>query len=439
MNFVKGSLFTVISKAIMFLSSLFISIYIARILGPEAKGMYYILVQLVSIVILFGMFGIDNSAVYFLGRQRMHQAELCGHLFILTILCGFISFIFILASRNFLSALVLKGVPSQYIYIMAFAIPFLMFTQISLSIILGLNKIVMVNIFQMICYFLLFLNFAIFALLFKMGIYGACLGFAFTYLIMDCIYAALLSRNIKLQIRWETTKNILHYGLRSFLGPIFLLLIFRTDSFLLNIFGNIRQVGFYSIAVSVAELIPFIPIAIATVLSPKLASQETGILNASAAKVIRVMFLFLILLGMVFFIFGRWIILFLYGNMYNSSIFPMYILIPGFIFISLYYPFFSYFNAVGKPEILTAILSIILVIKLILSIIAIPRWGMAGAAGASTISYFLCGLLFLIAFWIKSKESLRNTFIIKSTDIKYVWNIFASLGNKYRVLEEILP
>ena len=86
LNFVKGSLVTVVSKATMCLSSLFISIYVARILGPEAKGMYYLLVQMVSIVVLFGMFGIDNSVIYFLGRQRMPQSELYTHLAFLTIL-----------------------------------------------------------------------------------------------------------------------------------------------------------------------------------------------------------------------------------------------------------------------------------------------------------------------------------------------------------------
>lgn len=424
MNFVKGSLFTVISKAIMFFSSLFISIYVARILGPEAKGMYYLLVQMVSIVALLGMFGITNSAVYFLGKEKESRSELYGHFLFLTILSSAIFLIFIMTSHNFLLDSILKGIPRQYAHIMTFAIPLLMLSQIFLSMILGLNKIVMYNVFEIACYFLLFLNFIIFAVGFRMGIYGAYFGFVITYLLIDSTFILLFIKKINLHLEWGKIKNILNYGLRTYLGPICFLLICRVDSFMLNLYSNVRQVGFYSIAVSFAELLPFVPLAVGTVLFPKLVSQEIEILNASTARVVRVIFPFLILLGLAFFLIGKWMILFMYGKIYIPSVIPMNILLPGFVFISLYYLFFSYFNAIGKPGIVAVILVITLFVKLFLSIFAIPKWGIIGAATTSTVSYLLCGLLFLAAFWVKSKRPLREIFIIRNADIQYAWNIF---------------
>lgn len=426
MNFIKGSIFTIISKAMMFISSLFISIYVARILGPEAKGMYYLLVQLVSIVVLFGMFGIDNSAIYFLGKQRISQPTLFSNILFLTLLSSVIFFVFTIAFHSFLIKSIMKGVPEQYVLVMTFAIPLLMFNQIFLSLILGLNRILMYNVSQMICYFLLFLNFVILVIGLGFGIYGAYLSFTVTYLMMDCIYIFLLIRKIKPQIQRKNIGDILHYAVRGFLGPICLLLIFKVDSFILNIFSDIRQVGFYSIAVSFAELLPFVPLAVGTILFPKLASQEEDALNISTARVIRVITSFLLLLVLIFLAFGKWLILFIYGQMYASSVMPMYILLPGYIFISLYYLFFSYFNAIGKPEISTVILIITLVIKSILSVFAIARWNIAGAAAASSVSYLFCGMLFIIAFGMKSKKTLRGTLLVKSSDIKYLWNIFSS-------------
>ncbi|MDP3732560.1 MAG: oligosaccharide flippase family protein [Candidatus Omnitrophota bacterium] len=323
LNFVKGSVFTIISKGIMFLFSLFISIYVARILGPEAKGMYYILVQLVSIVVLFGMLGINNSAVYFLGKKNMPQAELVTHILFLTILSSIVFFGFTMVSHNFLGKSILKGVPGQYLLIMTFAIPPLMFNQIFLSLILGSNRIIIYNVFEILCYFLLFLNFVIFVVWARFGIYGAYLGFVVTYLLMDCIYIVLFVKRIGLRIEWERIKDIMHYALRGFLAPICLLLVFKIDSFILNIFSDIRQVGFYSIAVSFAELLPFVPLAVGTVLFPKLASQEGTLLNASIARVIRVVLTFILLLGLVFLAFGKWMVLFIYGNTYSSSVIPM--------------------------------------------------------------------------------------------------------------------
>lgn len=408
----------------MFSSSLFISIYVARILGPEAKGAYYLLVQMVSIAALFSMFGITNSAVYFVGKEKESRPELYGHFLFLTLLSSTFFIIFIAITSNFLSDSILKGIPSQYVHIMMYAIPLLMLNQIFLTIILGLNRIIMYNIFEMASYFLLSLNFVIFTVGLRMGIHGAYLSFVVTYFLLNCVFVSLFIKKIKLHLKWDKIRDILHYGLRTYLGPICFLLICRIDSFMLNLYSDIRQVGFYSIAVSFAELLPFVPLAVGTILFPKLVSQETHVLNASTAKVIRVLFLFLVLLGLVFFLLGKWIIIFMYGNTYTPSLMPMYILLPGFIFLSLYYLFFSYFNAIGKPEIVAIILVITLIIKFFSSIFAIPRWGMIGAAVTSAVAYVLCGVLFIIMFKIKSQKRLNEIFIIKNSDIQYVWNIF---------------
>lgn len=410
----------------MFLSSLFISVYVARILGPEAKGTYYLLVQLVAIIVLCGMFGIDNSAIYFLGKNRMPKAELSANILFLTLLSSIVLLVLTLSFRNLLVNSVLKGVPAGHLMVMSFAVPFFLFNQIFLSLILGMNRIIMYNVSQMLCYFFLFFNFIIFVVISKLGLYGAYLGYIFTYLLMDCIYVFLLIRKAELRINWDHIKPILDYAARGFLGSIALLLIFKIDSFILNVFSDIRQVGFYSIAVSVAELILFVPLAIGTVLFPKLTSQEAARLNFSAARVIRTIFLFLVLLGLFFLIFGKQLIMLVYGKVYLPSVIPMYILLPGFIFVSLYYLFFSYFNAIGKPEIITFIAVITLVVKLILSLLIIPRWGISGAALASSISYFLCGVMFFTAFMVNSGKSWKEVLIINNGDIKYIRDLFSS-------------
>jgi len=400
---------------------------VARILGPEARGMYYLLVQIVSIAVLLSMFGITNSAVYFVGKERESRGELYGYFLFLAVLSSTVFIIFIAITHNSLLDSILKGIPRQYVRIMIFAIPLLMFNQIFLSMILGLNRMVMYNVFEMVCYFLIFFNFVIFAVWLRLGMRGAYLSFVITYFLMDCVFFLLFIKKIKLHLEWKKIRDILHYGLRTYLGPICFLLICRIDSFVLNLYRDIRQVGFYSIAISFAELIPFIPLAVGTVLFPKLVSQETQILNTSTARVIRVLFLFLVLLGLTFFLFGKWMILFMYGKAYIPSLIPMNILLPGFIFLSLYYPFSSYFNAIGKPEIVALILIITLLIKLFSSIFVISKWGIIGAAVTSTSTYLLCGLLFLAVFMIKSRKRLGEILIIRNADIKYIWNVFSPL------------
>lgn len=426
MNFAKGSLITIVSKAVIFFSSLFISIYIARILGPQAKGTYYLLVQMVSIIVLSGMFGITNSAVYLTGKDEKSRPVLSGNLLFLTFLTSLIFFVLVLIFRFFLMNSILKDIPGQYIYLMDLAIPIVMFNQILLSMILGRNEIVIFNLSEIACSLLLFLNFIILVIFLRMGISGACTAFLLAYLIADIILLLFFVRHIRISIQWKTIKNILNYGLRSYLGPICLILISRIDSFMLNLFSDIRQVGFYSISVSLAELIPFVPLSVGVVLFPKLVSQEADRLNTDMQRVIRVMLFYLILLALGLFIFGKWLITFVYGKTYSPSVLPMYILLPGFVSLALYYLFFSYFNAAGRPETVTFVLLITLFVKVFLSIFTIPRWGMYGAAATSTFSYILCGILFILAFKAKFRGSLKDMFLIKKNDIQYVYNFFSS-------------
>lgn len=58
--------------------------------------------------------------------------------------------------------------------------------------------------------------------------------------------------------------------------------------------------------------------------------------------------------------------------------------------------------------------------NIIMDIIFIPGTGMFGAALASTVSYFLCGLCFLIDFCRKTDTRYKDMILITKKDVELV-------------------
>ncbi len=241
---------------------------------------------------------------------------------------------------------------------------------------------------------------------------------------MAFVCLLVISNWSKVSLRFDLPiiKKILGYGLRSFLVPIFLLLIFRIDLFLLNYFQDTRSVGLYSIAVSLGELLYFIPEVIGMILFPKLLSGGAESMNDNAARVIRTMSLLLSVVALLLFAFVPGIVSLIYGQQYAPSILIARILLPGFLIMSLYYIFFSYFFSKGKPEIISFVIFLTMIFKILLAVILIPLLGIKGAAFASLITNAFCGLTLMVIFLKYSKKTVLDIFLIKFSDLKYLYN-----------------
>lgn len=422
MNFIRDSINVFFTRIFVYIIMIGISIYIARVLGPEAKGIYSLLTQFVFISVLLMKLGIDNAAVFFLGK-REDISKIYPNIISLTIISSLIIVLSLTLSLDFLSNTLLKNVELILILIALFSIPFKMSTEMSSSVILGMNKIKLLNSLRIIHFLLLLITFAVFVILFKLNLKGAIFGFVFTEVVMTFIYLFIISSWSKICLRFEPAmvKKLLNYGLRGFLGQLFLLLIFRLDFFLLNYFKDTKSVGFYSIAVSFGELLSFIPEVIGMLLFPKLLSSDAGTVDENTIRVLRPLLILLVILTALLFGFVSWIVPLIYGEQYAHSIPLIRILLPGFLMMSFYYIFFSYFFSKGKPEVVTFVLSSTMAFKALLAIILVPLRGAEGAAISSTIAYTFCGLTFIIIFLKYSRVTILDALLVKSSDIKYLY------------------
>ncbi|MCP4607832.1 MAG: hypothetical protein GY845_03850 [Planctomycetes bacterium] len=174
----------------------------------------------------------------------------------------------------------------------------------------------------------------------------------------------------------------------------------------------------YALAVGIAEKLWILPGSIATILFPRVSSIKIQDANNLTPKVSRHTLSIMLLLALVLLLVCKPIIRIMYGFAYFPSVKPFMLLLPGIVALSVSKIFTADLAGRGKPEYGTLAALISLAVNIPLNIYLIPRWGIAGAAFASTVAYCLVTLISLIAFLKISGNSLLDTLIIKKQDIQ---------------------
>lgn len=428
MTFLKTNIITVISKIICMLFAMFISIYIARFLGPAAKGAYYLLIQVVSIIATVSLFGIDSSAIYYLGKNySTRNVAILSNILTIVISAAAMIF-FLLVSRTYYLSNVLMKTGFGYLALVAFMIPFMSVARLNSAILMGFSRYVTFNILNMALYLTMAINFIVLVIILRMDLLGAILAFLLAYFLMSFIYIMIIFTSKKMEERDTGPVNrinaglLLSYGLRVFIVPILLIVLYRIDSFFLSYYSTIGAVGFYSVALSFAELLLFIPESTGTVLFPTLVYSRPEDIDGKFLFILKISIVLTFAVAVLFFATIRYVLPFIYGGIYTESVKLTYLLLPGLVAMSTYYLFSSYFQAIGKPGLVTAILSIILIVKVVLCGLMIPGLGSLGAAYACSIAYLACFAVFLLVFIMRSKLRLVEIFMLKPSDMAFIRN-----------------
>ncbi len=427
MTFLKTNIITLASKMICLASTLFISVYIARFLGPFAKGAYYLLAQIVSILATLSLFGIDTAAIYCLGKGAPARGTTLISSFITVVSGVAVAWALFAARAHFLKN-ILSGIDPRYLILIALAIPFMGLVRLYSAIVMGFGRYIAFNILNITLFLALAAGFVGLVIFAKMGLAGALISFALAYFIMSFIYLIVI---LSSRVMRETdkaggvdVKGLLSYGARIFLVPVLLLILYRIDSFFLSYCINAKAVGFYSVALSLAELLLFIPESTGTILFPKLAYTASADVDRKFVSILRVSIVITVVGAGLFFAGIRYVLPLVYGRLYLESVPLANILLPGLAAMSTYYLFASYFQAIGRPGLVSAVLAAVLLEKVLLCGLLIPRYGAGGAAMAATISYLSCFAIFLWIFRKRAKFAVSDILMLKGSDLNFIFRFY---------------
>jgi O-antigen/teichoic acid export membrane protein len=166
------------------------------------------------------------------------------------------------------------------------------------------------------------------------------------------------------------------------------------------------------------------------VLFPKISSLKSVESNNLTPRISRHTFFITIFLSLVLAILAKPLIKLFFGITFLPSLIPLLILLPGIIALSVSKVLTADLAGRGKPQYGTYSSFVSLLLNILLNLWLIPRWGISGAAFATTVAYILSTLL-VINFFIKiSNKSYFEILVIKKQDLQEYRKILVNIRNR---------
>lgn len=402
--------FSTITRIVAIIIAMLQSIIVARFLGAELKGINAYISSITSVGSIVITFGFHHAYPYYrkkLGKDGFYQD------YISTVSIVYIIYIIIGIAAT--SLLTLK----YELRIAFILIPLFGYSKILdyVTLVEFPNKrnkwttiISVIDIIYVVCLYAFAyrslywgLSILVFADLIK------CVIFIFVLRIRICFHKGLFS----------TLRSLLSFGFFPMLALLMTTLNYKIDVIMLHHYDCIddAMIGAYSIGISLSDNVVLIPDTLKGVLVSKLAK------GASAEEVAKVSRIGVWSSGFIFLLVtfcGKWAITMFYGEEYVQA-YPVVLITAIGVITVVYFKFIAQYNIINNRQKLNvAMLSIAILTDIVLNCLFIPKWGIVGAAMATSIGNMVCGIVFVIYFCGITGISISKMIIPQKNDINFI-------------------
>ena len=219
-----------------------------------------------------------------------------------------------------------------------------------------------------------------------------------------------------LPLVWDAriTRATMGYGIQVMGTNLLVFLVYRSDIFLIAYFLSQEAVGYYYIAVMVAERLLYLTQSSRLVLMPAAAHapEQQGKVPLLIRANLLVVLLGAALLGAV----APWLIPLVFTSQYQPAVLPLLLLLPGVVAITLPKLLSADLAARGLPRYNLYANAVNFCINLGLNLWLIPRIGIAGAALSSSIAYLVAALMMMAFYRRVSGVALSELLLPKRSD-----------------------
>ena len=377
-------------------------ILLARGLSVPERGIMVLVMSLPWTVASLANLGLPQANIYLVGRKKYDPKTVLGSSLAAALGLGLLTVLGMLAMRETILNTALRGLPPEYYPLLLALIPLLLVDGVLLSILRARQRFDLFNLRRLASTLFLLVGFSSALLLARGGLNLVVWVYLGATLLLVAAGVLLTRREVPLTLRLDLhfTGDSLRFGFKSYLQNLAGALTYRLDVYLLAFFLAPEQVAFYAVATALAEVAWYIPDTVGVVLFPRLSNAPVEEVYAITARVCRNAIFITVIVVLVMAGLSWFLVPLIYGAAYVSSVQPLLILLPGIVFMGIYKVLTRNYSSRNRQQVSIVAAVTALIINVILNLILIPRWGVAGAALASTLGYTSAGLT-LLAFFIK--------------------------------------
>ena len=403
--------------------NLAVGIILVRLLGAAGFGFYSAIIVVPIMVIGFTQLGIRRSAIYHIGQKILPEDHIVSALFLLLLytstlsilICGFV--FFFSESQPF---------DPLIIVMVLLTIPLLLTNVFAGGVFLGKEDIRRASIINAGPTIMTLILTVLFVWVLKMSVLGAFIAIALANLIMFFITYRFIIFQFGYNITWKyhegIMKSMIKLGLVNAIAIFIMQLNFRLDILMLKKLSTLEEVGFYSLAIQIAEQLWHIPYAIETVILSRSANSnpaENQQVHHTVASIFRVSLLVGLLGGLFIFFMAPYLIPIVFGKDFIHSVPMIQLVLPGVLILVGFRILNSRLTGMGKPQIAIYTFLPALVINFILNLFLIPRFGGIGAAWSTNISYAAGSIIFILVYSRLVKMPVREIFRYRKGDFYF--------------------
>lgn len=435
-SFFYTSLHTFGTNIINILVGVGTSILVARLLGPAGKGSFDLVQATAWLLFIVFNFSLTNGITYVVAKKPVAIGRLnfilAGIIFLQSLAA---SFVVIMVSKT---PFYMAFIPEKLTLVLLFSIisitAMLLTQNYGMAILVGKQQFVENNRLNLLYRVLFVIALGIWLILSALGVeinyLHACFSFAGALGIVSLLYL----RNEYAFFREGTNSffsQIIAYSIPAHFSNVAQYLNYRLDTFFVGFFQGTANVGLYMLAVSLSQLIWLLPRALAQNLIPRIAVQQDIEQSAwQISRLCRLNFMVAFCLACGLALAGYFLIPIVYGSDFKSSFVPLMLILPGAVFFIFVILISAFFSGIGNPKLnLFGTLSGLLV-TVILDIYLIPKYSIQGAAIASTASYMISGIMMLLIFQSKTKQSIAEALFLKKDDLFWVLGKIKKTGDR---------
>ena len=437
MVFFRNVAGTFVTEILIVVLNLLLGVLTARVLGPDRRGVLALVMTLPLTLVYFADLGISKATIYLIGRRKRSEAAIAANSAVVALVVGLIIGIVAWLGRDMMLNTLLRGLPARYLGIILLLIPLLLLYTYWMAILRARHRFGLYNSLRLLTPVAL-LGFMTPALLvFRGGIGWAVVAYVVGMALAAAVGILAVAHLVRFKPAFDypLARESLIYGLKSYLQNLVGHLTYRLDIYLVALLLSTRDVAFYSIATSIAELSWYIPNSVGVVLFPKLSNEPEERVHTLTAEVCRHAFVITLLTTLIFVSVGIVVIPVLYGADYSPAVLPLIALGPGVVAMSLYKVLTRNFSSRNRQQVSILIAAAGLSLNVILDILLVPYLGAAGAALASSCAYTVMGGTLLLAFkresglpWREILQPRRDDLMRYVDVIQRIWIRLRQVG-----------
>lgn len=396
MRYAKNSAWMLAEYALKIISAIFVTIYVARYLGPEQFGTLSYALAIVAIFMAVSRLGMESILVRDIAKNPDQSQAYMSTAFGLMLLAAIAG----LAIVSSLIYFIETDFNTQiYIWIIATGILFqtllvidynfqaqvkAKYSSMAKSIALGLASFI-----------------KIYLVLIEADLFYFAIAYAIDHLIIGMILIFIHLHKKQYSFLKGFNRSLIKPLLKSawpmVLSAAAFMLYAKTDQIMIRHFLDMHQLGLYAAAAKIFEgwvMIPFVLIISLMPLIVKLKKQNQNIYTKGIILLFRVFMITSVLVAILFYFIAESLINLLYGVEFKSSANVLVILMWAAVFTTVGTLTARYLVVEGKETKLLLMTVTGLIINFILNWFLIPVYEIEGAAFASLMSLFISYILY---------------------------------------------